>query len=257
MMGVMASGDAPRGALGRWSTRRARTTLLVLAVLGPAVLGACGDDDDDTAQAAPAATSAAPVTTSSSSTTTTTTTTLPPTTTSTSTTTSTTTTTTTTTTSTTTTPATTVLPAFTEPIAPPADTRGREPVIELGTISIPKIGVSMVMYEGLRMTTLDRGPGHWPGTALPGQGGNVVVAGHRTSKHKVFRNVDQLTAGDEIIFDDANGHHVYRVTGIEIVQPDAVWIVNPTATPTATLFACHPPGSTRQRIVVFADLVQG
>jgi sortase A len=256
MMGVMASGDAPRGALGRWSTRRARTTLLVLAVLGPAVLGACGDDDDDTAQAAPAATSAAPVTTSS--TTTTTTTTLPPTTTSTSTTTSTTTTTTTTTTtSTTTTPATTVLPAFTEPIAPPADTRGREPVIELGTISIPKIGVSMVMYEGIRMTTLDRGPGHWPGTALPGQGGNVVVAGHRTSKHKVFRNVDQLTAGDEIIFDDANGHHVYRVTGIEIVQPDAVWIVNPTATPTATLFACHPPGSTRQRIVVFADLVQG
>jgi sortase A len=254
MMGAMASGEAPRGAPGRWSSRRVRTTLLLLGALGPAALGACGGDDDETAHAAPVTTSTVPAATTTTSSTTTTST-LAPTTTSTSTTTTSTTTTTSSTTTTTT--STTAPPVFTEPIAPPADTRGREPVIELGTISIPKIGVSMAMYEGIRMTTLDRGPGHWPGTALPGQAGNVVVAGHRTSKHKVFRNVDRLVAGDEIIFDDANGHHVYRVTGIEIVQPDAVWIVNPTETPTATLFACHPPGSTRQRIVVFADLVQG
>ena len=85
----------------------------------------------------------------------------------------------------------------------------------------------------------------------------MVVGGHRTSKHKVFRNVDQLVAGDEIVFDDERGRHVYRVSRVEIVEPNAVWIVNPTDTPTATLFACHPPGSTRQRIVVFADLVTG
>lgn len=145
----------------------------------------------------------------------------------------------------------------TEPIQPPVDSYASEPVIEMGTISIPKIGVSMTMYEGIRMTTLDYGPGHWPGTALPGQAGNVVVGGHRTSKHKVFRNVDQLVRGDEIVFEDANGRHVYRVDRVEIVDPTAVWIVNPTETPTATLFACHPPGSTRQRIVVFADLVTG
>ncbi len=124
----------------------------------------------------------------------------------------------------------------------------------MGTISIPKIGVEMTMYEGIRLTTLDYGPGHWPGTALPGQIGNVVVGGHRTSKHKVFRNVDQLVAGDEIIFTDANGVHVYIVNRVEIVQPTDVWIINPTETATATLFACHPPGSTAQRIVVFADL---
>jgi sortase A len=145
----------------------------------------------------------------------------------------------------------------TEPIAPPVDAYASEPVIEMGTISIPKIGVSMTMYEGIRMTTLDFGPGHWPGTALPGQAGNVVVGGHRTSKHRVFRDVDQLVAGDEIVFEDDNGRHVYRVNRVEIVEPTAVWIVNPTETPTATLFACHPPGSTAQRIVVFADLVTG
>ncbi len=124
----------------------------------------------------------------------------------------------------------------------------------MGTISIPKIGVEMTMYEGIRLTTLDYGPGHWPGTALPGQIGNVVVGGHRTSKHRVFRNVDQLVAGDEIIFTDANGVHVYIVNRVEIVSPTDVWIINPTETATATLFACHPPGSTAQRIVVFADL---
>ena len=67
------------------------------------------------------------------------------------------------------------------------------------------IGVDMTMYEGIRLTTLDYGPGHWPGSAMPGQAGNIVVGGHRTSKHKVFRNIDDLVAGDEIVFTDAAG----------------------------------------------------
>jgi sortase A len=148
----------------------------------------------------------------------------------------------------------TTLPAQDAPINPPGDTHAQEPVIELGSIAIPAIGVNMTMYEGIRMPTLDRGPGHWPGTAMPGSGGNVVVGGHRTSKHAVFRHVDDLVAGDEIIFTGLDGaQHIYVVSGIEIVDPSAVWIVEPTATPQATLFACHPPGSTRQRIIVFSD----
>jgi sortase A len=127
-------------------------------------------------------------------------------------------------------------------------------VIELGRLLIPKIGVDMALYEGIRMTTLDYGPGHWPGTAMPGEIGNVVVGGHRTSKHKVFRHVDQLVAGDEIVFSMPYGEITYIVNRVEIVDPTAIWIIDPTETPTATLFACHPPGSTRQRIVVFADL---
>ncbi len=147
-------------------------------------------------------------------------------------------------------------PTDQQPIDPPTDSYAQEPIIEVGSIAIPKLGVDMTMYEGIRMTTLDYGPGHWPGTAMPGQIGNVVVGGHRTSKHRVFRNVDQLVAGDEIIFRDSTGEHVYLVNRVEIVEPTAVWIVNPTETPTATLFACHPPGSTAQRIVVFADLAR-
>jgi len=130
-------------------------------------------------------------------------------------------------------------------------------VIELGSIYIPAIDVNAVMYEGIRMTTLDYGPGHWPGSAMPGQPGNVVVGGHRTSKHKVFRRVDELVPGDEIFFTMPDGVYKYVVNRIEIVEPTAVWIVDPTPTPQATLFACHPPGSTRQRIIVFSDLVSG
>lgn len=144
-----------------------------------------------------------------------------------------------------------------EPITPPADAWAEEPIVDLGTISIPKIDVEMTMYEGIRLSTLERGPGHWPGSAMPGQVGNVVVGGHRVSSHAVFRHVDQLEAGDEIVFEDEAGRHVYLVRDVQIIDPYDVWIVDPTETPTATLFACHPPGSTAQRIAIFADLVDG
>ena len=160
----------------------------------------------------------------------------------------------TTTTTTTTAPAAAAAIVLPQPISPPLDEYGLEPVIELGSIEIPAIDVYMTMYEGIRLTTLDHGPGHWPGSAMPGHIGNTVVGGHRTSKHKVFRNIDQLVPGDEIIFDGVDGRHVYHVTEVEIVDPSAMWIVNQTTAFTATLFACHPPGSTRERIIVFADL---
>lgn len=163
-------------------------------------------------------------------------------------------------TSTTTTPTSTTTtlvveaPVEQQPVPPPPDEYAQEPVIEVGSIVIPKLDVDMTMYEGIRLTTLEHGPGHWPGTAMPGDTGNVVVGGHRTSSHQVFRNVDQLASGDEIIFRDEAGEHTYHVNRVEIVDPSAIWIVDPSDTPTATLFACHPPGSTSQRIVVFADL---
>ena len=165
---------------------------------------------------------------------------------------------TTTTTTTTTIPATTTIARLPEqpaaPIAPPADPRGYEDEIRLGGISIPKLGVSAPLYSGIRLITLDKGPGHWPGTALPGEVGNVVVAGHRTSNGGTFRNIDQLIAGDAVMFTTDAGENEYVVTGTQIVNPDAIWIVDPTDTPTATLFACHPPGSVAQRIVVNLEL---
>ena len=141
-----------------------------------------------------------------------------------------------------------------QPIAPPADPNGFEDQIQLGRMSIPSLGVDEPLLEGIRLTTLDNGPGHWPGTAMPGQVGNVVVAGHRTSHGAVFRDIDRLVPGDVVNFTVDGEVLEYHVTGTEIVEPDAIWIVDPTSTPTATLFACHPPGSTRQRIVVFLEL---
>lgn len=158
---------------------------------------------------------------------------------------------TTTTTTTTIAETTTTLPRqVSQPIAPPQDPHGAENNAPLGRITIPKVGLDLVLQEGIRLTTLDRGPGHWPGTAMPGQVGNVVVAGHRTSHGAEFRHLDSLVPGDEVIFTTESGTHTYSVTGTQIVTPDAIWITNPTSTPTATLFACHPLGSTAKRIVV-------
>ncbi|MCU1367111.1 MAG: peptidase family protein [Ilumatobacteraceae bacterium] len=140
------------------------------------------------------------------------------------------------------------------PIPAPVDSRGEEPVIKLGTIEIPKLGLSTTLYDGIRLTTLDRGPGHWPGTAMPGQTGNVVVAGHRVSHDKPFRNIDKLAVGDQVIFTTPDGRFVYDVTSTEIVDPTAVRIIDQTTDKTATLFACHPPGSVSQRIVVHLAL---
>jgi|KBSSwiStaDraftv2_1062776.scaffolds.fasta_scaffold235669_2 sortase A len=207
-------------------------------------LAACGDDSSDRgADATPAAAITAPART-----TVVTTTSPPPTSTSSTTTSS-------TSTSTTIAPTTTAVPAtLPDPESPPADPRAAEALTQVGTIEIPKLGVSKSMYEGITLTTLDHGPGHWPGTAMPGQLGNVVIAGHRVSHDKPFRNIDKLVPGDDVIMTTADGSFDYKVTSTEIVNPDALWIVDQTPDYTATLFACHPPGSTRQRIVVHLAL---
>ncbi len=247
---------APMAVNGHERRRAWRRTAAVLltstAALGSIVLAGCGGSDAESADADAAA--VAPTTDDAATSTTPTSTTrtsIAPTSSTASTSTSPSTSSSTSTTTTTTTTIPVVLP---QPIAPPLDENGIEPVIEVGWIEIPAIDVYMTMYEGIRLTTLDHGPGHWPGSALPGQIGNVVVGGHRTSKHKVFRNIDQLVPGDEIIFDGVDGRHVYHVTRTEILGPEAMWIVDQTPERTATLFACHPPGSTRERIVVFADI---
>ncbi len=207
------------------------------------VIASCGDDKPNASAVA-----AEPATTIKSTTTTSTT---PPTTSTSSTTTSTSTSTSTTTTAPTTSAVPETLP---NPESPPADPRAAEPLVALGTIEIPKIGITKSLYEGITLTTLDHGPGHWPGTAMPGKFGNVVIAGHRVSHDKPFRNLDQLVEGDDVFLTTGDGRFDYKVTGIEIVTPDAVWIADQTPDYTATLFACNPPGSTRQRIVVHLAL---
>lgn len=142
------------------------------------------------------------------------------------------------------------------PLSPTPSAQAQlEPIVEIGTIEIPKIGLGHTIYHGITMRNIDKGPSHWPGTAFPGEVGNSVFAGHRVTKSKPFRNIDQLVPGDRVIFTIEGVKSEYSVTGTEIVPPSAVHIVDQTPTATATIFACHPPGSARQRIVVRMDLV--
>lgn len=156
-----------------------------------------------------------------------------------------------------TTTTTTLLPGVLLPVPGliPADEYAPTPHVDLGTIEIPRIGVSEAMGQGITLTALDRGPSHWPGTALPGQLGNVVIGGHRTTHTQPFRHLDKLEAGDQVVFTTPEGRFDYRVTSIDVVAPEQLEIVDQTVAYTATLFACHPPGSAAYRLIVRLQLV--
>ena len=145
------------------------------------------------------------------------------------------------------------------PRAPSANGRARDggPVVAIGTIEIPRIGLHHAVFEGNTLTQIDHGPSHWPGSALPGNPGNAVFAGHRVTKTHPFRHIDQLQPGDRVHFTIHGVRSTYAVTHHQVVTPKDVWIIDPTPTATATLFACHPPGSARYRYVVKLALVPG
>lgn len=128
--------------------------------------------------------------------------------------------------------------------------RAPEPEVRLGRISIPAIGVDESLYEGVSLTTLDRGPGHAPGTAMPGQIGNVVIGGHRVSHTHPFLDLHKLVPGDEMILEYNGQRFTYLVESTEIVLPIEARVVYPRWAYEATLFACHPLHSTRERIIV-------
>jgi sortase A len=160
-------------------------------------------------------------------------------------------------------PATTVAPTTAPPARPPTTAVGLPapepapanpyaltPDKVYGTLSLPTIGVTQPLHEGVTLTAIDKGPSHWPGTALPGQLGNVVVAGHRVTHTRPFYDLDRLRPGDPLVFTLAGGgRFTYRLTSLETVTPNTMRIVTQTPAYTATLFACHPKHSARERIV--------
>lgn|GEM_PF-2397760 len=129
---------------------------------------------------------------------------------------------------------------------------------ELGSIRIPAIGLDQVIRSGVAMDVIDQGVAHWSGTSSPGEVGNVVLAGHRTTHSRPFWALGDLDVGDLIYMEDGSGFDViYRVSESFVVDPSALWITYETDKPTLTMFACHPKGSARYRIVVSADLLAG
>jgi sortase A len=144
-------------------------------------------------------------------------------------------------------------------VATPAPSAG-QPV---GIIQIPKIDLARVVVQGVSKSDLKKGPGHYGGTALPGQPGNAAIAGHRTTYGAPFNRIDELVPGDEIVTTTPQGQFTYKVRaapdgtgrGWFTVKPSGVLVLAPTQTNQLTLTACHPKYSARQRIVVVADLV--
>lgn len=132
------------------------------------------------------------------------------------------------------------------------------PYRKLGRIKIPSIGLDTQYGEGVFAKTLDHGPGHWPGTPMPGREGNSVLSGHRNTHTQPFKQLDELRPGNKIIVSVGKGRPVtYSVTKTTIVREaqfkDFV-LVQPDGNGARqiTLFACHPEGNPVFRIVVRA-----
>ena len=110
------------------------------------------------------------------------------------------------------------------------------------------------VVQGDGWDQLKKGVGQHAGTANPGQKGNLVVSAHNDIFGELFRHLDQLKPGDEVLVSTATRQWEYRVTGVQIVEPTDVSVMAPTERPTLTLVSCYPYLVDNQRIVVFAEL---
>lgn len=124
-------------------------------------------------------------------------------------------------------------------------------------IQIPAINVDAPIVSGTDWEALKRGVGHQIGTGMPGRSGNVVLSAHNDIYSEIFRYLDQLSPGDEIVIHTLTQQYRYIVRETQIVSPYAVGVMDPTRNPTTTLISCYPYQVDNQRIVVFAELQQG
>ena len=147
---------------------------------------------------------------------------------------------------------------------PPAATPGSVPVAipksrpravkgaAVGRLEIPRLGVSAIIRTGSDARTLQLAVGHIPGTAFPGEDGNVGLAGHRDT---FFRRLRDIRNDDEIRLTTSDGVFAYRVERTSVVKPKDVWVLNPTKYPALTLVTCYPftyIGNAPERFIVRA-----
>lgn len=123
-------------------------------------------------------------------------------------------------------------------------------------IRVPKIDVERVVFSGVDVNTLRSGPGHMIGTPVPGQPGNAVISGHRTTYGAPFHDLDLLEEGDLIEVETFSGVHVYEVRESFIVLPTDVWVTDPKEGGWLTLTTCNPKFSARERLIIQAELVE-
>ncbi|HEX4308236.1 MAG TPA: class E sortase [Solirubrobacterales bacterium] len=127
----------------------------------------------------------------------------------------------------------------------------------LGRIEAPGMdGLNMVFVQGTDEASLELGPGHYPETAMPGQGKTIAIAGHRTTYLAPFRHIDSLKPKDKITLKMPYGTFIYSVQKSEIVDPSDVGVIHETGYERLVLSACNPLYSASQRYIIFARLVQ-
>ncbi len=130
----------------------------------------------------------------------------------------------------------------------------QQPPLAMAVLEIPRLGLTVPVLEGTDELTLNRGVGHVEGTALPGQRGNVGIAGHRDGFFRVLKDV---TSGDTIRLVTLGEGLEYTVEDVRVVAPEEVEVLNPTSKPVLTLVTCYPfyyVGSAPKRYVVRAGM---
>ena len=142
----------------------------------------------------------------------------------------------------------------TDPLSPESASAKPDPWPYIGRVEIPRLDMSIMLLEGIDNRTLRRGIGHIPGTALPGETGNVGIAGHRDG---FFRGLGAIRKHDRITVQTVDASYRYEVDSIRVVDPGAIEVLNDTGHPVLTLVTCYPfhlVGPAPKRFVVQASL---
>ena len=131
-------------------------------------------------------------------------------------------------------------------------------------LHIPRLGrkYSVPIVQGVSLPDLSRGVGHYPKTAVPGAVGNFAVAGHRATNGEPFAHLDAVKVGDSLVVETRSSWFSYVVDKVQIVDPNAVWVLQPVPGKPAkqptrqliTLTTCNPRWASTQRLIVFGHL---
>lgn len=134
--------------------------------------------------------------------------------------------------------------------------RRATPGAALGRLVLPALERSFVVgHDPDVQRALQAGPAHYPDTPLPGEGGTVAIAGHRTTYGAPLRNLDRLRRGDAVVLKMPYGRFRYAIEKVISVKPTEVWVKRPVRRERVILTASHPPYSAARRLVAFGRLV--
>jgi sortase A len=144
-----------------------------------------------------------------------------------------------------------LLPILDAYVPPPIPTPGPE---QARRIQIPAIDLDKPIVQGDSWEELKKGVGQHIGSGRPGGTGNIVLSAHNDIYGEIFRYLDQLAPGDEIIISTERNSYTYIIRDLQVVEPTDVWVMGPTEHASSTLISCYPYLVNNKRIVVFADL---